>query len=98
MNEQIQSLIRKGLTLLSGFLIAKGWGDAALWETISGAVVLLGSGVWSWWSARQKNTLKDAVEGIIPMDSPKVTAIVEVPAPTVTTKSGDTALMKKPNQ
>jgi hypothetical protein len=46
--EQVGGFVRAALAALSGAFIAKGWGDASLWEAISGAVVLLVTGVWSW--------------------------------------------------
>lgn len=46
--EQIGGLIRAVLAAVSGYFIGKGIGDAGLWEAISGALVLLGTGLWSW--------------------------------------------------
>ncbi len=46
--EQVGGFVRAGLAAISGAFIAKGIGDAGLWEAITGAAVLLVTGVWSW--------------------------------------------------
>lgn len=46
--EQVGGFVRAALAALSGAAIAKGWGDASLWEAITGSIVLLVTGVWSW--------------------------------------------------
>lgn len=46
--EQVGGFVRAALAALAGAAIAKGWGDPTLWETITGAVVLLVTGLWSW--------------------------------------------------
>lgn len=47
--EMIMSLVRHLLTFGGGFVVAKGWVDAASWETIAAALVSLfgvGWGIW----------------------------------------------------
>lgn len=96
--DQISSFIRTILKMVGAWVASKGIADSATIEIIVGGITALAGVVWSWWSARQKNTLREAVEGTVPIDSVQVTNIVPLPAPTITTKSGDTALMQKPNQ
>lgn len=46
--EQIGGIVRAVVAVASGYLIAKGVGDAALWQTISGAVASVAVAWWSW--------------------------------------------------
>lgn len=45
--EQFKSIIRLVAGIASGWLIAKGIGDAAIWEVITAGVVAGGTLVWS---------------------------------------------------
>lgn len=45
--DQVKSAIRWALSALAGYAIGKGVGDAALWEAIGGAAVLVIPAVWS---------------------------------------------------
>lgn len=96
--EQITSLIRALLQSVGAVFVTKGIIDDSTLIAIAGGVAALVGVIWGQWSGREKNTLKQAVEGTITMDSAAVTNIVPLPAPTITTKSGDTALMQKPKQ
>lgn len=80
------SLLRKLLVALGAWLASRGLPgiDDKLAGDAAGALLILGSAGWGWWNARQKRTLKDAVSGDIPIDHPKVTAIVPEPAPQTT--------------
>jgi hypothetical protein len=51
-SEQIWGLLRAFLALIGGILIAKGYVDAALWETIIGGIGALFVAGWSLWSNR----------------------------------------------
>lgn len=46
-SDQIKSLVRWVLAGVAGAAIAKGIGDAVLWESITGALVLVVPAVWS---------------------------------------------------
>lgn len=96
--EQITSLIRALLQSVGAVFVTKGIIDDSTLIAIAGGVAALVGVLWGQWSGREKNTLKQAVEGTITMDSKAVTDIVAEPAPTVTTKTGDTELMKRPHQ
>lgn len=45
--EQVGGLVRAVLAAISGYAIGKGYGDAELWVSISGAAVLIVTGAWS---------------------------------------------------
>lgn len=52
--EQIGAIARTLIQLVSGLAIAKGIGDENMWIAISGGVVSVVSGVWSWyWIAKK---------------------------------------------
>jgi hypothetical protein len=44
--------LRMALVALGAVLAKQGFGDAAMWEAVTGAVVALAGAVWSW-RARQ---------------------------------------------
>lgn len=46
--EQVAGFVRAGLAAVAGYFIGKGFGDAALWEAIGGAVTLIVTGFWSY--------------------------------------------------
>lgn len=45
--EQVGGLLRLAVGALSGFFIAKGFGDAALWADIAAGAAIVGAGIWS---------------------------------------------------
>lgn len=53
-SEQVGAVARTVVQLVSGLAIAKGIGDEQLWLAISGGVVSVVSGVWSWYWIRKK--------------------------------------------
>lgn len=55
-SEQIGALVRTVVQLISGLAIAKGIGDESLWLAISGGVVSIASGIWSWYWIAKKTT------------------------------------------
>lgn len=71
------SLFRHILTTLGGFLVGKGYLDATAAPELIGALVTIAGVAWGWFSARQKSTLKDAVNGQIDPDHPKVIAALK---------------------
>ena len=46
-SDQIGGILRAILAALGGFVIAKGYTDAATFATVSGAIVALGVALWS---------------------------------------------------
>jgi hypothetical protein len=46
-------LLRLAMQVLAGILIARGMGDAALWEAVTGLVVMAGGVAWSAKSRRK---------------------------------------------
>lgn len=60
MKEVIGGLVRTGLAAAGGWLVSKGYIDAAGAEqlsanasAISGVAAVLGAAVWSWWAKRK---------------------------------------------
>ena len=51
--DQILGVARHVLTIGGGILVAKGYGDAAGVETISGAIISVAAVVWSWTSKKK---------------------------------------------
>jgi membrane protein DedA with SNARE-associated domain len=52
--EAIGAVVRTVIQLVSGLAIAKGIGDEQMWLAISGGLVSVVSGVWSWyWIAKK---------------------------------------------
>ena len=45
--EQVKSAIRWIISAVAGYAIGKGVGDAAIWEAVAGAAVLVIPAVWS---------------------------------------------------
>ena len=54
--EQIGAVVRTIIQLVSGFAIAKGIGDDAMWLAISGGAVAIASGLWSYFWIRKAST------------------------------------------
>ncbi len=84
--EALYSLFRQGLIFLGAWLVTKGYAvlDEKTAGEVAGALALVASTLWSAFNAKQKNTLKQAVSGELPVDHPSVVAIVPDPAPVVT--------------
>lgn len=51
--EQIGGIVRAVVAAASGYLVAKGIGDAALWQAVAGAVATV---VVAWWSWKSNKT------------------------------------------
>ena len=51
--DQFMWLARVLLLNVGGWLSARGFGDAALWEAIAGGALSVGAAVWSWHARRQ---------------------------------------------
>lgn len=47
-SDQIGGIVRTVLAAAGGYVIAKGWLDAATFTAISGAVVTIAVALWSW--------------------------------------------------
>ena len=50
--EQIGGIVRTVVVFGGGILAAKGYGDAALWQTIAASVAAIIMGVWSFKSKK----------------------------------------------
>ena len=46
-SEIVQGIIRALLAAAGGYLANKGYTDSTTWATVSGAIVVVGAGVWS---------------------------------------------------
>ncbi len=51
--EQAMWLARVLLLNAGGWLAARGFGDAALWEAVAGAAITAGAAAWSWYARKQ---------------------------------------------
>ena len=51
--EQAMWLARVMLLNAGGWLAARGFGDAALWEAVAGALLTAGAAVWSWYARKR---------------------------------------------
>ena len=85
--EQVGGLLRLVIVGLSGWAIAKGYGDAALWTSIAGGAAIVGAGVWSLFTNKPGT--------VIP--TPKAVAVGEAVAKEVTVKevAAETVAIKK---
>lgn len=54
--EQIGAVARTVIQLVSGLAIAKGIGDDAMWMAVSGGVVSVVSGLWSFFWIKKAAT------------------------------------------
>jgi hypothetical protein len=54
--EQIGAMVRTVIQLLSGFAIAKGIGNEEMWLAITGGVVSIVSGLWSFFWIKKAST------------------------------------------
>ena len=54
--EQIGAITRTVIQLVAGLAIAKGIGDEALWLSISGGIVSVVSGIWSFYWINKKTS------------------------------------------
>lgn len=84
------SLLRKALTLLGAYLASKGLPgiDDKVAGEASGALLILGSAVWGWFSARQKTQAKNEATilkgyeaGTVSEDHPVLKKILSEPPP-----------------
>lgn len=48
--DQIGGLVRTLIAFAGGIAVGKGWGDAALWDIVGGAVAGIAAWVWSHYS------------------------------------------------
>lgn len=64
---QAQSYVRDALKYLGALLMAKGVGDAALWEAATGFGVAAIGTIWSQLQARQKKIVETAAT-IVPIE------------------------------
>jgi hypothetical protein len=54
--EQIGAMVRTIIQLLAGFAIAKGYGNNEMWLAISGGLVSIVSGLWSFFWIKKAST------------------------------------------
>jgi hypothetical protein len=54
--EQIGAMVRTVVQLLAGFAIAKGYGNNEMWLAISGGLVSIVSGLWSFFWIKKAST------------------------------------------
>jgi hypothetical protein len=48
--EQFGGIVRALVTFAAGFLVAKGVGDAGMWQIVGGSLATIAASVWSWYS------------------------------------------------
>lgn len=65
---QAQSLARDALKYLGALFMAKGIGDATLWEAATGLGVAIVGSIWSQYAAKQSNIVATAAT-IVPIDT-----------------------------
>lgn len=78
--EQIMSLIRQMLLLLSGGLVTKGHIDASTQQMIIGGIVALMTGGWAFYTRRNTGLIASAaaLPSVVSITSTSPTAVAEI--------------------
>lgn len=76
MPDNLQSLIRAALNALGGYAVANGLVTDTQWTSLGGAILVLLSLAWSWYSNRQTNAAKTVSAAV---GAPVVVPLVGMP-------------------
>jgi hypothetical protein len=78
-SDQITGILRAILAAVGGFILAKGWISAEMWNWIVGGLLTIAPAVWSWFSNRPASIAASAqsISGVTVTTSPAATADVK---------------------